>query len=246
MSKDYITQKQSGLLMLAAVLWGGLGGPASAQNRPMPRVAGEKHFTVPPDVPTALVLQTEPDAACDLHAAGVNDPAHTMRLYGNIEGYVRFHFTPMQDIQDAHLQLDCTTQEAVTTHPLHLRIAETPTEDMPAPEGSIPAPKGSKIRPALTDAAARQLSGEEVIDLGYPPRPDSTESPDAYAAWLDYVSRPITILPPHSVSRAEVSHSPQNVTEGLSTNSTSIWSGFVATGLPGSYGSVDGSWRVPR
>ena len=155
----------SGLLTLTALLVGSLAVPASAQNRPMARVAPERHFTIPADVPTPGVLMTEPDAACDLHAAGVNDPSHTMRLYGNIEGYVRFHFTQKQDIQDAHKQLDCTTQEAVTTHPVHLRIAASPTEDMPAPESSVPAPKGSNIRPALTGEAARQLSDEHIIAL---------------------------------------------------------------------------------
>jgi hypothetical protein len=256
MTKRHI-QKQNGWLALAAVL---LAGSASAQNRPMPRTAPERHFTVRPDIPNPVVLQTEPDAACDLHAAGVNDPAHTMRLYGNIEGYVRFHFTPIQDIQDVYLQLDCTTQAAVTNHPLHLRIAQTPTEDMPAPQGSIPAPKGSTIRPALTDAAARQLSDEAVIALGHPPRPDATAAPEAYAAWLDQVSRPVTILPPHSVTRADISHSPpsvnradishspQNVRATLSTTPSTIWSGFIAlvgTGFFNSFGSVDGSWRVP-
>ena len=227
----------------AAIIIGGLTLPASAQHPGAPRIVPEKHFTIPPDVPTAVVLQAEPDAACDLHAAGVNDPSHTMRLYGNIEGYVRFHFTPNQDIQDAYLQIDCTTSAAVTTHAVHLRIAETPTADMPTPESVIPAPKGSKVRPALTDEAARLLSDEEVIAQGYPPRPDSIESPDAYAAWLEHVSRPMTILPPHWVSRTDISHSTLGVTEGTSANN--IWSGFVATGLKDSYGSIDGSWRVP-
>ena len=95
----------------------------------------------------------------------------------------------------------------------------------------------------MTDEAARLLSDEEVIAQGYPPRPDSIESPDAYAAWLEHVSRPMTILPPHSVSRADISHSTLGVTEGTSANN--IWSGFVATGLKDSYGSIDGSWGVP-
>src|SRR6516165_4508107 len=98
----------------AAIVIGRLTVPASAQNPGALRRAPEKHFTIPPDVPTAVVLPAESDAACDLHAAGVNDPSHTMRLYGNIERYVRFHFTPNQDIQDVHLQMDCTTSAAVT------------------------------------------------------------------------------------------------------------------------------------
>ncbi len=237
-----------GLLTLTALLLGGLALPASAQNRLMALVAPQRNFTVPPDVPTAVVLQAEPDAACDLHPVGVNDKSQTMRLYGNIEGYVQFHFTPRQDIQDAYLQLDCTTQEAVTTHPVHLRIAASPTEDTPAPEGSVPAPKGSKIRPALTDEAARQLSDEEIIAQGYPPRPNAMESPEAYARWLGRVSHPMTILPSHSVARSDVSHALSGVTgvtEGPSAQTNDHWSGFVAQGPSDSFRAVEGLWTVP-
>jgi hypothetical protein len=242
MSKYQIVHNQSGLLTLAAFLLTGLTVPALAQNPATPRIAPERHFTVPPDVPTALVLQTAPDAACDLHLSGVNDPSQTMRLYGNIEGYVKFHFTPKQDVQDVQLQLECTTPAAVTTHPVHLRIADSPTQDMPAPESSVPAPKGSKILPALTEEAARQLSDEDVISRGYLPRPNAAESLEEYAKWLDRVSRPITILPPHSVSRSDISHT-RNVEAGPSSSSN--WSGFVAQATPGSYRAVEGEWRVP-
>jgi Peptidase A4 family len=233
----------SGLFTLTALLLGSLALPASAQNHPVARVAPEKHFTIPPDVQTPVVLQTEPDAACDLHPAGVAAPSQTMRLYGNIEGYVRFHFTPKQDTQDAYLQLDCTTPEAVTTHPLHLRIAASPADDMPAPEASVPVPAGSKVLPALTDEAARQLSDEDVIAQGYPPRPNYAQPPAAYARWLGLVSRPMTILPSHSVSRSDISHAPHGVTEGPANNSH--WSGFVVTGVPFEFWAASGQWRVP-
>jgi hypothetical protein len=232
-----------GLLTLAALLLGSLALPGWAQNRPPARLAPEKHLTIPPGAETPVVLRTEPDAACDLHAAGVNDPSQTMRLYANVEGYVRFHFTPNQGIQDAYLQLDCTTQQAVTTHPLHLRIDGSPTADMPAPEASVPAPAGSKVRPALTDEAARQLSDEDIIAQGYPPRPNAAESPEAYAKWLDRVSRPMTIVPPHSVKRSDISHLPRTAIAGPNTSSN--WSGFVAQGSNGSYRLAQGEWTVP-
>jgi hypothetical protein len=234
---------RGGLLSLAALLLGSLAVPASAQNRPVARVAPEKHFTIPSGARTAVVLQTEPDAACDLHAAGVEDPSQAMRLYGNIEGYVRFHFTPNSDIEDAHLVLDCTGQEAVTSHPLHLHIAASPTDDMPAPEGSVPVPAGSKTLPALTAEAAGQLSDEDIDAQGYPRRPSAIEAPAAYATWLRLVSRPMTILPPHSVTRSDVSHALQGVTEGPANNSH--WSGFADTGVPLEYTAVTAEWNVP-
>jgi Peptidase A4 family len=231
------------LLSLTALLLGGLTVPASAQNQPVARVAPEKHFTIPPDVPTPMVFMTEPGAACDLHATGVNDPSYTMRLYANIEGYVRFHFTPNQGIVDAYLQLDCATPLAVTTHPLYLRIAASATEDMPAPAASVPLPAGSKIRPALTDEAARQMSDEDLIARGYPPRPNAAESPEAYAKWLGRASRPMTILPPHAVSRSDISHLPRTGFAGPETSKN--WSGLVAQSTPGTYLMVGGQWIVP-
>jgi hypothetical protein len=233
----------SGLLTLTALLLGSLALPASAQDRPVARVAPEKHFTIPPGAETPVVLQTEPDASCDLHTVGFTEPSQTMRLYANVEGYVKFHFTPNQGIQDAYLQLDCTTQQAVTTHPLHLRINASPTADMPAPEASVPAPAGSKVLHALTDEAARQLSDQDIIAQGYPPRPNAAESPEAYAKWLDRVSRPITIVPPHSVKRSDISHLPRTTIAGPNTSTN--WSGFVAQSSAGSYQGVAGEWTVP-
>jgi hypothetical protein len=81
----------------AAILMSGLAVPASAQNAV---TAPEQRFTIAPNVETPIVLQTQPDAACDLHLAGVTDPAQNMRLYANEEGYVRFHVRSKQDAEE--------------------------------------------------------------------------------------------------------------------------------------------------
>jgi len=83
----------------------------------------------------------------------------------------------------------------VTIYPLHVRTGAAPTAEMPAPTSSMPVPKGSRILPALTDEAARQLGDADVISMGYPPRPDASTSPEDYSKWLDLVSRPITLGP---------------------------------------------------
>jgi hypothetical protein len=241
MSKHQITRNQP--LALAAVLFGVLAVPVSAQNRPVPIAVPEKRFTIPPDVPTPVVVQTQPDAACELHPAGTNDPSQAMKLYGNMEGYVRFHFTPKQDSPDVRLQLDCTST-AVTVHPLYLHIADAPADGMPAPDSVVPAPKGSKVRPGLTDEAARQFSDDEILARGYPPRPDPSEAPADYAKWLANVAQPVTMLPAHSRNRADIHHS-SGVQESIAGKTNSHWSGFVASGSTGTYKSVVGEWRVP-
>jgi hypothetical protein len=226
------------------ILLGSLAVPASAQQPVQRRIALERHFTVAPHALSPVVFQTEPDAACDLHLAGVNDPAQTMKLYANIEGYVQFHFTPAEDAQDVQLQLDCATADAVTTHPVHLRIGSSPTADMPASETSFPAPKGSTVLAALTDESARQLSDQEILARGYSPRPDATGSREAYALWLATFSRPITMLPQHSGSQSVVYHSPHTIEAGPGASQN--WSGYVANGTPGSYLLVQGWWNVPE
>ena len=234
----------SGLLTVTAIFLCGLAVPASAQNPIPPRIGPEKHFTVPPHAVNRVVLQTEPEAACNLHVAGDNDPAKTMTLYANIEGYVQFHFTPNEETEDVPLQLDCATAGAVSTHPVHLHIGSSPTADMPAPMTSIPAPKGSRVLPALTDESARQLSDQEIVALGYSPRPDPAESPEAYTKWLETYSRPITMLPPQSVRQSAIRHTLPSVEAGFF--SSSHWSGYVAQSVPSSYIRVNGWWHVPN
>lgn len=238
-----MTRLQATLLQATTtILTCALAIPALAQN-PARQIAAEQGFTLAAGVHTPFVLQTQPDAECDLHPQG--DTAHTMRLYANAEGYVKVFLNPKQATQpDAQMQLDCTTASKVTTYPLRLRVGSSPTADMPAPQASVPAPKGAQVLPGLTDQTAKLLTDQELIGRGYPARPDAAAEPDAYEKWLDHVARPITFLPPHSVSRSDVSHSvlPE---AGLSAASFYNWSGFEARGKNRTYMGVVGEWFVP-
>ena len=237
-------KNHSGLLTLTAILLGGLAVPATAQHYSVSETAREKGFTLPPNAQTAIVLQTAPDAACDLHPEGLNDGARTMKLYANAEGYVRVHVTTQQESQQSvRMQLDCEAAGKIATYPLHLRTGSSPTADMPAPGITVPTPKGSRVLPALKDEDARKLSDEDVARLGYPPRPDAAASPDHYATWLDSVSRPITRIPAHLVSRSDISHRPSGVQEGAYTSSN--WAGYELRGKTGSFVGVWGEWHVP-
>jgi len=140
------------------------------------------------------------------------------------------------------VQLDCAAAGQVVTYPLHFRFSSFPTDDMPAPQTAMPAPKGSRVLPALTDEAARQLSDEDLLQQGYSPRPDVAASPDNYAKWLERFSRPITLLPPHSLSHPDVAHR-GNVQ--ASPENSSNWSGFEAHSGSRSYIAVESQWYVP-
>jgi len=242
-----------GLTLTAAFLCG-LAISASAQNpEAAAQIAPERGFTIAPRVQTPIVLKTQPDAECSLHAEGESDAAHTIKLFANADGYVRVHVAARQESQaDARMQLDCAAAGKATTYPIRLRAASSPTDEMPAPRTSAPAPKGSQVLPALTEEDARQLSDDDLATLGYPLRPDAEESPDGYAKWLGWVSRPITLIPAHSVSRPDISHS-RNVPAGTvqtanveaTAKGSANWSGYEAHGAKRSYMAVTGEWNVP-
>jgi hypothetical protein len=80
---------------------------------------------------------------------------------------------------------------------------------------------------------------------GYPRRPDAVTAPDNYKVWLDLVSRPMTRIPMHSVSRSDISHSRANVEAGTTSATSGNWSGYEARGAKGSYTGVEGEWNVP-
>jgi hypothetical protein len=233
-------------LTLTAISLCGLAVSTPAQNRSLPEMAPERGFTIPSKVQTPIVLQTQPDAVCDLHAEGVSDAAQSLRLYADGEGYVRVHVSSKYESQtDERVQLDCTSGGKVTTYPLHLRAGAAPTEDMPAPQTSVPEPKGARVVPALKDEDARQLSDQDLLSRGYPRRPDAVTSPEHYKTWLDMVSRPLTLVPPHSVSRSDVSHRLRNAQAGTTSYTSGNWSGYEAHATKGTYNGVQGEWNVP-
>jgi len=228
---------------LCAAILVGLAVRTSAQNRER-RIDPEKHFTIAPDVRTPMALKTLPYAVCSLHSPGNFDAGHGLTLYANGDGYVQVHLTAKRDSQETALQLDCNTADAASVHPLHLHTGFSPAADRPAPDPSVPTPTGSRIVPALTEQTARLLSNSDLTRLGYPPRPDPTQAPALYSAWLDVVSRPMTLLPPNEVSHTEVTHQHPGVEEATAASSAN-WSGLELRSKPFTYVNVSANWTVP-
>src|SRR6516162_1787685 len=131
-------------LVLSALLLCGLAISTSAQEAARSSTAAEKGFTVVPNVQTAIVLKTMPDAACDLHAEVNGEPAHNLRFYANGDGYVKIHAIAKQESEEGiHALLDCHVGGKAVRYPLHLRASSSPTPNMPAPQTALPTPKGS-------------------------------------------------------------------------------------------------------
>lgn len=62
----------------------------------------------------------------------------------------------------------------------------------------------------------------ELLKRGYPPRPDAANRPEAYARWLSFVSRPISVVKPNLVE-ARTHAGPET------TGSGSGWGGAILT-----------------
>jgi hypothetical protein len=110
-----------------------------------------------------------------------------------------------------------------------------PTDDMPAP-------KGSRVLPALTDEDAKKLSDEDLYTQGYPRRPDARNRRANTKTGSAWFPTPSPVLPPHSVSRYDISHGLSKVEDGTSTNN---WSGFETRRANGTFLGVQGQWSVP-
>lgn len=244
--------KASRQLAMTALLLCGLALSTSAQEAGPYRVAAEKGLTIVPNVQTPIVLKTMPDAACDLHAEGAGKSGHQLRFYANGDGYIKIHARARKESEEGiHAQLDCQANGKSVRYPLHLRAGSSPTPDMPAPQTVMPLPKGSQVMPALSEQEAQQLSDDELIGRGFPPRPDASTSPDNYAKWVDLVSQPITMVAPHLVSRTDIVHSraPQRVSkqEGVKNGpgNNANWSGYVDFGSYHGFDAVYGQWNIP-
>lgn len=173
--------------------------------------------TVVPASETPIWVKTSPNAKCTLHPDGLNDAKHSLHLYADEDGMVRFHTRSAAE-SDTHakLVLRCQAGGITTIHPIELRAAFAPTSDMPAPV--VPTQRAGIPRPAFTGDPMAP-SNDELLRMGYPPRPDPQKAPQAYASWLRMISKPATFIPPQMVA----SNSIAGPTAQLNY---STWSGF--------------------
>lgn len=251
-----------GLLLLGLVVG---AGPCPAQPTP----PGTK-FTVLPGVNTPVYLNVLPSAVCRLRQTDMNDDGdgwepedagqavqdvalpvgkygsadqRFLRLYSDANGYVRFNSEPPVGVSEFEMKLSlrCSANGVRKAYQVVLRASETATEDMPFPP---------KVDPALSQADATtlpalsnpdQFTNEELMRLGYPPRPDASADPNAYALWLATVTKPITVLQPQGVANRGVRW------YTTSNEQSSNWSGYelYPDGASEGYALVQGHWIVP-
>jgi hypothetical protein len=143
---------------------------------------------------------------------------------------------------EQHLQMtiECSTGEQSESIAVELRAGDAPVIDMPAPRMDLARREiGTPRRPLNGDPAA--IPQEELLGMGYPPRPDPVSEPEAYADWLRRASEPIRVIEPKVVNG--------DVTWGAAKSPN--WDGYVLQPYCSIYSicpvfnTVAGQWHVP-
>jgi len=141
--------------------------------------------------PFAVALEMQPSTRCSIFPEGsANDPAHNATVFADGNGELRF-FTPPSD-WGTRITLQCdltgTSQQAIL-------VDLNDNSTFVAKSRADLEPQFIGTRPALTgDLSSIPLP--DLIQQGYPPRPDPANSPDRYAIWAERVATPMRIFEP--------------------------------------------------
>ena len=189
------------------VVWGGalvalgslfLMGCSAAGDPPG---AGEPVAKTQETVTAAVPAQKEitiastPNAKCIVQPSNATDSSQSMPVWADDVGLV--HLWAAQKSSSEAYSVDCSGDGDTAKHVFDLADAATFV-----PATAAFAPVGRTTRPALTDPLGP--SAADLVKGGYPPRPDPNLAPSSYKKWLNAVSKPATLIPPHLVERPDL------------------------------------------
>ena len=166
-----------------------------------------------------------------------------MRFYANGEGYIKIHARPDEETQESSVRLDCAANGTIIRYPLHLVVSSSPTEDCRRRGVKCRRPEDRKFCAHSRKRRRACLSDEELLNQGYPARPDAATDPEDAASWSQFVSQPSTLLPTHLVS-TNIFHHPY-VQAGVTALAN--WSGYVGNGPnKRTYDDITGTYTQPE
>jgi peptidase A4-like protein len=200
-------------------------------------------YTIKPGQNTEIVLPAAPGAICILREEGTKGKkSDSVTLVTGANGRVRIYLKPYgkwgEDI--ARLILEYVANERKIIQPVAIRINKKATAEMPfcKPETPGSVVPDSRLLPALNHKEIKNLTNEELLERGYPMRPDYSQARGAYAAWKLAVSTPSILVDPHTVAHPNASASAETTDEG--------WSGYELMGAEGrTYDWITATWIVP-
>jgi hypothetical protein len=188
-----------------------------------------------PSAPTKVFVPASfsalPELQCKLYPGG-SDASRGLSVFTDDDGYARFHAvraTASDAVQ--RLALDCTNSAGKSySYSVDLTADETF-----APRALNLANERGTDRPALKGDPL-SYSQEELIQAGYAPRPDPTDT-GAYARWLEAATAPGRML--EARRPAPAAH-----TNLVTKTTANPWTGSVMTGAP-NYVSTEVNYTVP-
>jgi hypothetical protein len=204
-------------------------------------------YTLIPGLTSLVRIRTLPNAKCTVRPDG-NGSHLSLLHYADPEGFLELHVRPPgEDESVGRLIIEADTDGEAAQHVLELRASREPTEQMPFPPAAARwrPPAEAQVRPALSLDEALGLADNELLERGYPPRPDAESAPLAFNTWRRIVSAPGAFVEPRTVSRRDISHARRSRGPGADPSSP-IWSGFVLQTTGGPYDWVSGDWIVPN
>jgi hypothetical protein len=164
---------------------------------------------------------------CAVSESGNANPSHSDIVFAGFDGKV--HFTPPPSDWGTKLNFNCSLNgNPQGTYIVDFNDTSTFTEE------SQPALAAQPVgaRPALTGDLT-SLSNSQLLEQGYPPRPDPQADPQQYSRWVDAVSSPVSVFQPVPITHIGVHAYGQ-----YKGSTTCNWTGFVqsADGFPSSLG----------
>lgn len=204
-------------------------------------------YTLPPGLTSLVRVRTLPNARCTVRA-DADGLSPSLLAYADPDGFVELHVRPSGEHESpARVTVEADAEGETAQHVLELRPSREPTEQMPSPPAAGARwrpPAGAQVRPALSLDESLGLADDELLQRGYPPRPDAELAPSAFNTWRRTVSAPITFVEPRTVSRPDITHAGRARVSNP-PESAPNWSGFELRGAAGTYDWVTGEWVVP-
>jgi hypothetical protein len=195
-------------------------------------------FKIPPGASSAVSFHTAPDAQCLIRAQSAKGPGEALSVFADDGGTATFYVEASSRAGGtARLTASCSSQSTQTLE-VEAVAGTKPTSHPSAIQGTT----GKHVRPALSGNPMTP-SDQELIQRGYPVRPDPEKSPDAYAAWLRAVTKPATRVMPKLVTMPSRYHGPLEIENGPAGSSN--WSGYALVGTSSPFDFISGNWNVP-
>ncbi len=225
--------------------------------------SGRVGYTVAPHIFSQITLRVPPNAACTVRLEGSTDPMCSLKVHADPSGIARLHVRPLNETEELFkFDVECEVDQQVTHSVLELRACHEPSHDMPAPpeDDLILADRTTSMRPALSEREMVTMSHAELLERGYPVRPDPDEVPRAFRAWRQAVAVPMEVVDAYLIDLPDVQHG-KGVGLREAAASSFNWSGYellrslvrkpaVRIGQTGisldePYDWVHGRWHVP-